>query len=69
MEKFIQEARTIVGFEEGIEKGIKENKKEMIRKINDNNISLDLISEMTNLSSDEVRDIIDSKQNEYFRTI
>ena len=45
----------------GVEKGIKQNQEEMILNMNNDNLSLDLISKYANLSIDEVKSIINNK--------
>ena len=54
------------GKEEGIKEGIKEGKletqKEMVIKMHENNISLELISKTSGLSEQEILNIINNKK-------
>ena len=50
------------GIKQGIEQGIEQGKKEMIIKFYKNNVSLDVISESSGLSIDNIKEIIDNNQ-------
>ena len=47
----------------GIEKGIEQNRAEMIINLYNNNVSLDIISTSSGLSTNEVKRIINSNVN------
>ena len=50
------------GKQEGIIEGILKNKKDMVINLNNNGVSIDIISKSTGLSIDEVNDIIKSNK-------
>ena len=49
-----------VGKEEGIIEGILKNKKDMVINLNNNGVSIDIISKSTGLSKEEIQKIIKS---------
>ena len=52
------------GMAKGIQQGIQENKKEIILNMHNDNMSIEVISKYTNLSVEEVKEIINNLVNE-----
>ena len=52
------------GIQQGIQQGIQENKKEIILNMHNDNMSIEVISKYTNLSVEEVKEIINNLVNE-----
>ena len=47
----------LAGFEQGIEKGIEQGKNELIKKLKEQGVDLEVISKATNLSTEEIEKI------------
>ena len=62
-ENVAKQTAYLVGKDEGIEQGIEQNKREMVVNLFKNNVPIDVISESSGLTIDEVKEIID-KSNE-----
>ena len=64
MEEFIEQHTMYRnGLKQGIEKGIQENKREIVLNMFNNNLSLEMIANCTNLTLEEIEKIIKENNN------